>query len=144
MKTNKQISFNALNSNFAGINSKTQEWELDMENLVETLRIEIEIAFVNDERYIHLFQSKRSKSHSVVWNAFSVVANRMITEMLYPNRQGYYASSEHLKSWLKSYGYDYKECFAELIQEIDEFRNEKIQAYRIFENERKKAERISA
>lgn len=139
MKTSKQLSFNALNSNFAGVNSKSQEWELDIENLVETIKDEIQLGMTSDERCQSYFQTRRAKTHSIVWNAFSTVAQRCLDDMLFPNREKYYVSSEHLKAWLKSYGYDYKDCFVELIQEIDEFRDGLIKEYKEFQKSQKQS-----
>lgn len=112
-KTNKQNTFNALDSNFLN----TQNMKLNEGYLKESIELNI---FNNRELYNQV-KNNRIKPHSVVWQAFLYTANSCLDFEEY-NTQ---ATSEQLKAYLNQYGYDYKTFFNDLIEVVEEDRKER-------------------
>lgn len=99
MKTNKNITFNALNS-----------WYLDTSDMAineDYLNDAIIMIGSNTERFYKEYTQGKRKIHSVVWEMFMYLTNQHIKDNEYPYNQEYYCTSEQLKKWLLEYGHGY-------------------------------------
>lgn len=99
MKTNKQITFSALNSYY--LNTATNQIN------IEYLNDAIIIWGENTQAHYHAYTQGRSKIHSVVWAMLADLATHHIKTNEYPHNQNFYASSDQLKAWLQKYGNGY-------------------------------------
>jgi hypothetical protein len=103
----------ALNSSFLTSNNK-----INFGYLVDS----IELILNNTERLYIKLKNKRMKTHSIIWLSFMELAQELLNNEEYPKK--YIIDSNHLKQWLKDYGYDYKTCFIELIENTEKERQE--------------------
>lgn len=100
MKTNKAITFAALNSHYLD----TSKMRINEEYLNYALIMWGE----NTEHfYIAYTQTKRSIK-SIVWEIFTDLVNHHIKDNEYPYNQDHVASSYQLKAWLEEYGDGYE------------------------------------
>ena len=111
--TNKEKTFQALDSSFQMEGNK-----INIGYLIET----IELNIMNTRKIYDLLKNKRTKTHSIIWIAFEYTTNECLKNEFYPSK--YECTSEQLKAYLKSDGYNYLTCFVELIKDIDEQRKE--------------------
>ena len=100
MRTNKQITFAALNSHYLD----TSDMRINEEYFNDALIIWGE----NTERFYKAYTQSNRKIQSIVWEIFTDLANHHIKTEEYPYNQDCYASSEQLKAWLKEYGDGYE------------------------------------
>lgn len=100
MRTNKSITFNALNSHYLDTG--------DMSINVEYLNDAIIMWGENTERFYNAYTKSKRTIQSIVWEIFTDLTNRHIRDIEYPYNQDCYASSEQLKAWLKEYGDGYE------------------------------------
>lgn len=100
MRTNKQITFNALNSHY--LNTGT------MAINEEYLNDAIVMWGENTERFYNAYTKTKRTIQSIVWEIFTDLANQHIKDNEYPYNQDCYASSQHLKDWLAEYGDGYE------------------------------------
>lgn len=99
MRTNKNITFSALNSHYLDTS--------DMCITVEYFNDALIMWGMNTEKFYCEIANKRRAIKSLVWNIFEDLANHHIKDNEYPYNQDMYASSDQLKSWLKTYGNGY-------------------------------------
>ena len=100
MRTNKAITFAALNSHYLD----TSNMRINEEYFNDALIIWGE----NTERFYKAYTQSNRKIPSIVWEIFTDLANHHIKTNEYPYNQDCYASSEQLKAWLKEYGDGYE------------------------------------
>ena len=99
MRTNKAITFAALNSHYLD----TSKMEINEEYLNDAIIIWGE----NTRRFYEAYTRSRRSIRSIVWEMFADLANNHIKSNEYPYNQDCYASSEQLKKWLSEYGDGY-------------------------------------
>ena len=99
MRTNKAITFTALNSHYLD----TSKMEINEEYLNDAIIIWGE----NTRRFYEAYTRSRRSIRSIVWEMFTDLANNHIKSNEYPYNQDCYASSEQLKKWLSDYGDGY-------------------------------------
>ena len=99
MRTNKDITFAALNSHYLD----TSKMEINEEYLNDSIIIWGE----NTRRFYEAYTRSRRSIRSIVWEMFTDLANNHIKSNEYPYNQDCYASSEQLKKWLSDYGDGY-------------------------------------
>jgi hypothetical protein len=99
MKTNKQITFAALNSHYLD----TSDMRINADYLNDAIIMWGE----NTERFYKAYTQSKRKIHSIVWEIFTDLTNDHIRSNEYPYHQDYHATSEQLKAWLKEYGDGY-------------------------------------
>jgi hypothetical protein len=118
MRTNKTITFAALNSHYLD----TSDMRINEEYFNDALIIWGE----NTERFYKAYTQSKRTIRSIVWEIFTDLANHHIKTNEYPYNQDCYASSEQLKAWLKEYGDGYETllpaivAFQDLRQEYKE------------------------
>ena len=100
MKTNKSITFAALNSHYLD----TQSMTINEEYLNDAIVMWGE----NTERFYKEYTQGKRPIRSIVWEIFSDLANQHIRDNEYPYNQDHYASSYQLKEWLSEYGSGYE------------------------------------
>ncbi len=103
MKTNKQITFAALNSHYLD----TSDMRINEEYLNDAIIMLAE----NTERYYKAYTQTKRSIRSIVWEVFANLATQHIRDNEYPYNQDHYASSEQLKKWLDEYGDGYETLF---------------------------------
>ena len=115
MRTNKNITFNALNSYFLDTSNNTinKSW----------LEHHLDVTIMNTRNIYDKLASKRNKTRSIVWCGLIELANACIKEIEYPYNQDCYASSEQLKKWLDEYGNGY-DTLADIIDQVEQYRQE--------------------
>lgn len=99
MRTNKDITFAALNSHYLDTNKR----EINEEYLNDAIIIWGE----NTRRFYEAYTRSRRSIRSIVWEMFADLTNNHIKSNEYPYNQDCYASSEQLKKWLLEYGDGY-------------------------------------
>ena len=99
MRTNKAITFAALNSHYLD----TSKMKINEEYLNDAIIIWGE----NTRRFYEAYTRSRRSIRSIVWEIFTDLANNHIKSNEYPYNQDCYANSEHLKKWLLDYGDGY-------------------------------------
>ena len=99
MRTNKTITFAALNSHYLD----TSKMRINEEYLNDAIIIWGE----NTRRFYEAYTRSRRSIRSIVWEMFADLANNHIKSNEYPYNQDCYASSEQLKKWLSEYGDGY-------------------------------------
>lgn len=99
MRTNKNITFSALNSHYLDTS--------DMTIATEYLNDALIMWGMNTEKFYREITNKRRSITSLVWAIFTDLTNDHIKSNEYPYNQDCFASSEQLKSWLKTYGNGY-------------------------------------
>ena len=99
MRTNKAITFVALNSHYLD----TSKMKINEEYLNDAIIIWGE----NTRRFYEAYTRSRRSIRSIVWEMFADLANNHIKSNEYPYNQDCYASSEQLKKWLSEYGDGY-------------------------------------
>lgn len=115
MRTNKQITYAALNSHYLD----TSDMSINMEYLNDAIIMWGE----NTERFYKAYTRTRRPIRSVVWEIFADLVNDHIRTNEHPYNQDYYASSAQLKSWLEEYGDGYK-TIAPAIERFQKLREE--------------------
>ena len=115
MRTNKAITFAALNSHYL---------DTSCNRINETYFNDALIMWGENTRHIYdAYTKSRRTIKSIVWEIFTELANHHIKTNEYPYNQDCYASSEQLKAWLKEYGDGYETllpaivCFQDLRNE---------------------------
>ena len=103
MRTNKDITFAALNSHYLD----TSKMEINEEYLNDAIIIWGE----NTRRFYEAYTRSRRSIRSIVWEMFADLTNNHIKSNEYPYNQDCYASSEQLKKWLSEYGDGYDTLF---------------------------------
>ena len=105
--TNQKITFSALDSYFLN----TGNMKLNVDYLNDQIFMQFDIVYRHNRMpyskqsiLCDIAADKRRKIKSIIWNAFLDFANSAI-ENEYGNQ--YRATSEQLKKYLASYGYDY-------------------------------------
>lgn len=114
MKTQKSITFNALNGNYLN----TQTMKINEDYLNSNLQVLID----NKQQLWKQVKHSKRKATAIVWEALTIEANEQIKFNEYP--ASYYATSDQLKTWLKEYGRGY-ETIAETVAYVDDRRNDK-------------------
>lgn len=99
MKTNKQITFSALNSHYLN----TSNMRINEEYFNDAIIIWGE----NTEKFYKAYTQTKRSIKSIVWEIFIDLANHHIRDNEYPYNQDCYASSAQLKAWLDEYGDGY-------------------------------------
>lgn len=99
MKTNKMVTYNALNSHYLD----TSDNKVNAEYLNDA----IIMWGMNTQKFYNAVYNKRRPVTSVVWEVFTDLVNHHIKTIEYPYNQDCYASSSQLKSWLNEYGEGY-------------------------------------
>lgn len=113
MKTNQEITFEAMNSYFLMANNKINESYLN--DLLDIT--------VHHTRYIcESMYSRGRKSTAIVWQALEELANENIKSLELGN---YRATSAQLKKWLNTYGRGY-DSISETVKEVEQYRQEEI------------------
>lgn len=100
MKTNKAITFSALNSHYLNTETMTINEEYFNDALI--------MWGENTERFYKAYTQSKRSIQSIVWEIFADLANRHIKDNEYPYNQDHYASSQQLKAWLNEYGEGYE------------------------------------
>lgn len=100
MKTNKQITFSALNSHYLD----TSDMTINSEYLNDAIVMWGE----NTERFYDAYTKSKRTIQSIVWEIFTDLTNHHIRDIEYPHNQDHYASSQQLKAWLDEYGDGYE------------------------------------
>lgn len=100
MKTNKAITFSALNSHYLNTETMTINEEYFNDALI--------MWGENTERFYKAYTQSKRTIQSIVWEIFADLANHHIKDNEYPYNQDYYASSQQLKAWLNEYGEGYE------------------------------------
>lgn len=118
MQTNKQITFAALNGTFL----TDKNW-INMNSLNERINDVITLDMASNRNDYEYITNTRVKTHSIVWNALTRIANNLIYNMAGKN---FYASSEQLKKWFAFYGQNYTEILKPIIAQIDAWRTGEI------------------
>ena len=115
MRTNKAITFAALNSHYL---------DTSCNRINETYFNDALIMYGENTRHIYnAYTKSRRTIQSIVWQIFTELANEHIRSNEYPYNQDCQASSEQLKAWLKEYGDGYETllpaivCFQDLRNE---------------------------
>ena len=99
MRTNKAITFVALNSHYLD----TSKMKINEEYLNDAIIIWGE----NTRRFYEAYTRSRRSIRSIVWEMFADLADNHIKSTEYPYNQDCYASSDQLKKWLSEYGDGY-------------------------------------
>lgn len=107
MKTNKAITFSALNSHYLNTDTMT----INEEYLNDAIVIWGE----NTERFYNAYTQSKRTIQSIVWEILNDLANHHIKDNEYPYNQDHYASSQQLKDWLNEYGYGYETLFPAIV-----------------------------
>ena len=115
MRTNKEITYTALNSHYLD----TSKMEINEEYLNDAIIIWGE----NTRKFYEAYTRSRRPIRSIVWAMFTDLANNHIKSNEYPYNQDCYASSDQLKKWLLEYGNGY-ETLAPTIEYFETIRNE--------------------
>ena len=100
MKTNKTITFSALNSHYLD----TSDMTINEEYLNDAIIMWGE----NTERFYRAYTESKRTIKSIVWEIFTDLANHHIKDNEYPYNQDHFASSYQLKAWLEEYGNGYE------------------------------------
>lgn len=100
MRTNKAITFNALNSHYLNTGNMT----INEEYLNDAIIMWGE----NTERFYDAYTKGKRTIQSIVWEIFADLVNHHIKDIEYPYNQDCYASSAQLKAWLDEYGCGYE------------------------------------
>ena len=115
MRTNKAITYTALNSHYLD----TSKMEINEEYLNDAIIIWGE----NTRKFYEAYTSSRRPIRSIVWEMFADLTNNHIKSNEYPYNQDCYASSDQLKKWLADYGNGY-ETLSPAIEYFEAIRNE--------------------
>lgn len=115
MRTNKAITYTALNSHYLD----TSKMEINEEYLNDAIIIWGE----NTRKFYEAYTGSRRPIRSIVWEMFADLANNHIKSNEYPYNQDCYASSDQLKKWLAEYGNGY-ETLSPAIEYFETIRNE--------------------
>lgn len=107
MRTNKQITFSALNSHYLD----TSDMTINSDYLNDAIIMWGE----NTERFYKAYTQTKRPIRSIVWEIFSDLANHHIKDNEYPHNQDCYASSKQLKAWLDEYGDGYETIFPAIV-----------------------------
>lgn len=113
MKTNQEITFEAMNSYFLMANNKINE---------DYLNHLLDITVHHTRRIAETMYIKRRETTSIVWQALEELANENIKSLELGN---YRATSAQLKKWLNTYGRGY-DSIAETVKEVDQYRKDEI------------------
>ena len=100
MRTNKSITFAALNSHYLDTS--------DMTINAEYLNDAIIIWGSNTQKFYREYTQTRRKITAIVWAMFEDLTNDHIKTDEYPYNQDCYSTSYQLKQWLNTYGNGYK------------------------------------
>lgn len=100
MKTNKAITFSALNSHYLNTETMTINEEYFNDALI--------MWGENTERFYKAYTQSKRTIQSIVWEIFADLTNCHIKDNEYPYNQDHYASSYQLKDWLEEYGSGYE------------------------------------
>lgn len=100
MKTNKAITFAALNSHYLD----TSDMRINEEYLNDAIIMWGE----NTERFYKAYTQTKRPIRSIVWEIFTDLTNDHIKSNEYPYNQNYHATSAQLKAWLAEYGDGYE------------------------------------
>ena len=114
MKTNKNMTFSALNGRFLD----TETNRINEEYLNHELSLLIENT---ESMWEAVTKNRRRKATAIAWWALMVAANQSL-EWEYGDKT-LYASSQQLKNWLQEYGNGY-DSIAETVSEVEEMRRE--------------------
>lgn len=112
--TKQEFTFNALNGSFESTGNI-----LNLTYLITEIGYRID----NIEPIYKKQWNYRIQPHTIVWDAFTYLANEKLKQE-YPS-SNYTCTSKQLKNYLSYYGYDYKTCFIELIEGIENERLER-------------------
>ena len=115
MRTNKEITYTALNSHYLD----TSKMEINEEYLNDAIIIWGE----NTRKFYEAYTRSRRPIRSIVWEMFTDLANNHIKSNEYPHNQDCYASSDQLKKWLAEYGNGY-ETLSPTIEYFETIRSE--------------------
>lgn len=107
MKTNKAITFSALNSHYLNTDTMT----INEEYLNDAIVMWGE----NTERFYKAYTQSKRTIQSIVWEILNDLANHHIKDNEYPYNQDHYASSQQLKDWLNEYGNGYETLFPAIV-----------------------------
>ena len=113
MKTNQEITFEAMNSYFLMANNKINE---------SYLNDLLDITIHHNRKFYEAMTSRRRKTTSIVWEALGELANENIKSLELGN---YRSTSAQLKKWLNTYGRGY-DSIAETVKEVEQYRHEEI------------------
>lgn len=100
MKTNKAITFAALNSHYLD----TSDMTINEEYLNDAIIMWGE----NTEHFYRAYTESKRSIKSIVWEIFTDLAKHHIKDNEYPYNQDHFASSYQLKAWLEEYGNGYE------------------------------------
>lgn len=100
MRTNKTITYSALNSHYLD----TSKMRINEEYLNDAIIMWGE----NTRKFYDAYTKSKRKIESIVWEIFTDLANDHIKSNEYPYNQDCYASSDQLKKWLSEYGDGYE------------------------------------
>ena len=115
MRTNKAITFAALNSHYLD----TSKMRINEEYLNDAIIIWGE----NTRKFYEAYTRSRRPIRSIVWEMFIDLTNNHIKSNEYPYNQDCYASGDQLKKWLAEYGNGY-ETLSPTIEYFETIRNE--------------------
>ena len=107
MRTNKAITFSALNSHYLN----TETMTINEEYLNDALIMWGE----NTERFYKAYTQSKRPIQSIVWEIFADLAKHHIKDNEYPYNQDHYASSQQLKAWLNEYGEGYETLLPSIV-----------------------------
>lgn len=107
MRTNKKITFAALNSHYLN----TDRMRINEEYLNDAIVMWGE----NTEKFYIAYTQSNRPIKSIVWEIFTDLINRHIKDNEYPLNQDCYASSYQLKEWLEEYGDGYETILPSIV-----------------------------
>jgi len=120
MKTNKQITYNALDGSFTDYHGK-----VNTDYLLDSISMIID----NDSELYHaVVDNHKRKIHAIVWSAFYKLTDELIKNEELPQKHEYYPSSDQLKKWLTERA-NGLQTFATLIDAYETERKEYIEKY---------------
>lgn len=100
MRTNKAITYSALNSHYLD----TSKMKINDDYLNDAIVMWGE----NTERFYKAYTQSKRTIQSIVWEILTDLTNQHIKDNEYPYNQDCYATSAQIKAWLDEYGDGYE------------------------------------
>lgn len=120
MKTNKQITYNALDGSFTDWHGKTNIGYLE-----DSIKMVIDNT---SSLYFAVVNNKKRSIRAIVWEAFYMLTDELIKNEELPQKHEYYPSSDQLKKWLTERA-NGLQTFSEIIEYYEQERKEHIEKY---------------
>lgn len=118
-KTRKAVTLDVLKGHFLGYDPKSRRYTLCTEYLNDSIILYMD----NDRETYNAMVNKRRKPEGIAWGAFMKLVDDYISSDYIEPGTVYYASSQHLKDFLMTYGEGY-ESIADSVKHVKEVRKD--------------------